>query len=142
MPGGDPDPELVEALSTREHELPTHTLSPEAARAQRRGRHVPPEQADEVARVRDLGIEGSGGKGTHTGGRGQRVRLTVDEAAHVSVMAERTRAGAPGRNGGEAGKPGRVVLEGEQLEAKVAFGMRPGQEVELDLPGGGGFGAT
>ena len=61
MPEGEPDPELVEALRTREHELPTHTLSPEAARAQRRGRHVPPERADDVARVRDLGIEGPGG---------------------------------------------------------------------------------
>ena len=61
MPDGEPDPELVEALRTRDHELPTHTLSPEAARAQRRGRHVPPERADEVARVRDRGIEGPGG---------------------------------------------------------------------------------
>ncbi|PSQ11432.1 alpha/beta hydrolase [Halobacteriales archaeon QS_5_70_15] len=61
MPDGDPDPELVAALRTREHELPTHALSPEAARAQRRGRHVPPGRADEVARVRDLGIEGPGG---------------------------------------------------------------------------------
>jgi len=61
MPDGEPDPELLEALRTREHELPTHTLSPEAARAQRRGRHVPPERADEVARVRDLGFEGPGG---------------------------------------------------------------------------------
>jgi acetyl esterase len=61
MPEDEPDPELVEALRTREHELPTHTLSPEAARAQRRGRHVPPGKADDVARVRDLGIEGPGG---------------------------------------------------------------------------------
>lgn len=57
----EPDPELVEALETREHELPSHTLSPEAARAQRRGRHVPPAKADDVARVRDRGIEGPGG---------------------------------------------------------------------------------
>ena len=83
----------------------------------------------------------SGGAGTHTRGWGQRVRLTVDEAAHVSVMAERTRAGAPGRDGGEAGRPGRVVLEGEQLEAKAAFGMGPGEELEPALPGGGGYGS-
>ena len=62
MPDGEPDPELIEALRTREHELPTHTLSPEAARAQRRGRHVPPERADEVARVRDRAIEVPGGE--------------------------------------------------------------------------------
>ena len=63
MPHGEPDPELIEALRTREHELPTHTLSPEAARAQRRGRHVPPERADAVARVRDRAIEAPGGDG-------------------------------------------------------------------------------
>jgi acetyl esterase len=61
MPDGGPDPELVEILETRDHELPSHTLSPDAARAQRRGRHVPPERADDVARVRDRGIEGPGG---------------------------------------------------------------------------------
>ena len=63
MPDGEPDPELIEALRTRERELPTHTLSPEAARAQRRGRHVPPGRADEVARVRDRAIEAPGGEG-------------------------------------------------------------------------------
>jgi acetyl esterase len=62
MPDGEPDPELIEALRTREHELPTHTLSPESARAQRRGRHVPPERADPVARVRNRAIEGPGGE--------------------------------------------------------------------------------
>jgi len=61
MADREPDPELVEALETREHELPSHTLSPESARAQRRDRHVPPERADDVARVRDRGIEGPGG---------------------------------------------------------------------------------
>ena len=63
MPNGEPDPELIEALRTREHELPTHTLSPEAARAQRRGRHVPPERADAVARVRDRAIGAPDGEG-------------------------------------------------------------------------------
>ncbi|SCY51575.1 hydantoinase B/oxoprolinase family protein [Thiohalorhabdus denitrificans] len=104
---------------------------------------VPVEVIEATTPVRILEkslIEGSGGGGTHTGGRGQRVRLTVDEAAHVSVMAERTRAGAPGAGGGEVGRPGRVVLGGNQLEPKAAFGMSPGEELELALPGGGGFG--
>jgi N-methylhydantoinase B/oxoprolinase/acetone carboxylase alpha subunit len=34
-----------------------------------------------------------------------------------------------------------VVLEGEQLEPKAAFGMGVGEVLELELPGGGGFGA-
>jgi N-methylhydantoinase B len=104
---------------------------------------VPVEVIEATTPVRILEkslIADSGGGGKHRGGRGQRVRLTVDEAAHVSVMAERTRQGAPGRDGGEAGRPGRVVLEGEQQPAKAAFGMSPGEELELELPGGGGWG--
>ncbi|MFB6259954.1 MAG: hydantoinase B/oxoprolinase family protein, partial [Thiohalorhabdaceae bacterium] len=104
---------------------------------------VPVEVIEATTPVRILEkslIAGSGGAGKHRGGRGQRVRLTVDEATHVSVMAERTRQGAPGRDGGEAGEPGRVVLEGEQLEPKAVFGMEPGEELELELPGGGGYG--
>ena len=103
---------------------------------------VPVEVIEATTPVRILEkslIEASGGAGSHTGGRGQRVRLTEDEPAHVSVMAERTRQGAPGVGGGEPGQPGRVVLEGQQQPAKAAFGMSPGEELELDLPGGGGF---
>lgn len=85
-------------------------------------------------------IDGSGGQGAHAGGRGQRVRLAVDEPARVSVMAERTRAGAPGRDGGGAGRPGKVLLDGEAQPAKAAVAMAPGQELDLELPGGGGFG--
>jgi N-methylhydantoinase B len=55
-------------------------------------------------------------------------------------MAERTRQGAPGAGGGKPGQSGRVVLEGQQQPAKAAFGVSPGEELGLELPGGGGYG--
>lgn len=58
----EPAPELKEILETRADIPPTHAISPSAARKLRQERHVPPEEADDVARVRDLGIEGSDGE--------------------------------------------------------------------------------
>src|SRR5690606_13639839 len=60
----------------------------------------------------------------------------------VSFMAERTRdeAAAQGLAGGEAGKPGAVILNGSTVNPKVQHVLAPGGTIELLTPGGGGFG--
>jgi N-methylhydantoinase B len=83
---------------------------------------------------------GSGGKGEHRGGDGVVRELRVLEECRVSLVGER-RAHAPqGTQGGGAGLPGRNLLNGEELAAKVSRDLRAGDVVRVETPGGGGFG--
>ena len=85
---------------------------------------------------------GSGGLGRHRGGLGQRLayRSRADEPITVSLLADRTREGAPGLLGGHAGAPGRASLDGRVLNAKLQFSINPGSLLVLETPGGGGYG--
>jgi N-methylhydantoinase B len=66
--------------------------------------------------------------------------LRVLEECRVSLVGER-RAHAPqGTQGGGAGLPGRNLLNGEELAAKVSRDLRAGDVVRVETPGGGGFG--
>ncbi len=86
----------------------------------------------------------AGGTGKHRGGTGQHITFENRNATPivVSFMAERTRdeAAAQGLAGGEAGKPGAVILNGQVVNPKVQHVLEPGGIVELLTPGGGGFG--
>jgi N-methylhydantoinase B len=83
---------------------------------------------------------GSGGKGEHPGGDGVVRELRVLEDCRLSLVGER-RAHAPqGTQGGGAGLPGRNLLNGEDLPAKVSRDLRAGDVVRVETPGGGGFG--
>lgn len=94
-----------------------------------------------VVVVREL-IPGSFGQGRYRGGAGQRIafRLRGGRPATVSCMVERTEAAARGLRGGAPGRPAALLLDGKKLDPKHSFVLRPGQELVLETPGGGGYG--
>jgi N-methylhydantoinase B len=103
-----------------------------------------PTEALELAyplRVRRHGLRlGSGGEGAHRGGDGVVRELEVLEPCRFSIVSER-RAQAPrGARGGSDGVPGRNLLNGEELAAKVTGDLEPGDLLTLETPGGGGYG--
>jgi N-methylhydantoinase B len=84
--------------------------------------------------------EGSGGAGAHRGGDGVTRELRVLEDCRLSVLAERRRHAPSGAESGEDGAPGRTLVNGEELPAKVTRQLAAGDVVRIETPGGGGFG--
>jgi N-methylhydantoinase B len=82
---------------------------------------------------------GSGGAGRHRGGDGVVRELRTLEDCELSIISERRRHAPRGRNGGEPGTPGRNMLNGEELPAKVTRKLRAGDVVRVETPGGGGY---
>jgi len=83
---------------------------------------------------------GSGGLGEHRGGDGVVRELRVLEACRLSLIGER-RAHAPqGARGGGEGLPGRNLLNGAELPAKVTRALSAGDVVRVETPGGGAYG--
>jgi N-methylhydantoinase B len=83
---------------------------------------------------------GSGGEGARPGGDGLIREFEVLAPTHVSLLTER-RSHAPwGIGGGQPGRPGRNLLDGDPLPAKVALHLKPGQRLCIETPGGGAFG--
>jgi N-methylhydantoinase B len=58
-----------------------------------------------------------------------------------SLITERRRVAPAGANGGQPGRPGRNLLDGEELPAKATGSLEPGQRLCIETPGGGGYGA-
>jgi N-methylhydantoinase B len=84
---------------------------------------------------------GSGGGGAHRGGDGVIREIEVLEPCRFSVVSER-RAHAPqGVRGGTPGLPGRNLLNGEELAAKVTGDLNAGDRLTVETPGGGGVGS-
>jgi len=83
---------------------------------------------------------GSRGAGLHHGGDGVVRELRALEPCRLSVLSERRRRAPQGRKGGEPGVPGRNLLNGAELAAKVTRDLEPGDVVRIDTPGGGGYG--
>jgi N-methylhydantoinase B len=83
---------------------------------------------------------GSGGAGRHRGGDGVVRELRVLEACRLSVLSERREHAPQGAAGGEAGKPGRNLLNGEPLASKADVDLDAGDVVRIETPGGGGWG--
>jgi N-methylhydantoinase B len=88
-------------------------------------------------------IAGSFGRGRHRGGSGQRVgmRLRASRPATVSCMVERTDSAPRGFLGGTPGRPARLLIDGRAVDPKQSHALAPGQELTLETPGGGGYGA-
>ena len=104
-----------------------------------------PTEALELAyplRVRRHALRlGSGGAGRQRGGDGVVRELEVLEPCRISIISER-RARAPGgARGGSPGSPGRNLLNGSELPAKVTVDVFAGDVITVETPGGGGFGA-
>jgi N-methylhydantoinase B len=101
------------------------------------------EQATPVVVSRRELIPESAGAGRYRGGAGQRIglRLRGTQPANVSCMVERTEAAPRGLLGGGHGRAAGVLVDRKRVDPKNAFVLHPGQELVLETPGGGGFGA-
>ena len=89
---------------------------------------------------------GSGGRGHHTGGDGLARRLRFLAPATVTLTTDRRRRGPYGLAGGQPGAPGRnVLLRGDdaaELPGKATITVQPGDAIEIETPGGGGWGSN
>jgi N-methylhydantoinase B len=85
---------------------------------------------------------GSGGRGRYWGGDGVIREITALEPCRVSIVSERRARGPGGTRGGESGSPGRNLIDGEEVPAKVTRSLAPGESVTIETPGGGGFGSA
>ncbi len=83
---------------------------------------------------------GSGGKGRHRGGDGVVKEIEALEACRFSIVSERRTHSPKGTEGGEPAQPGRNLVNGEDLPAKVTGTLEPGDILTIETPGGGGHG--
>jgi N-methylhydantoinase B len=84
----------------------------------------------------------SGGAGKYRGGDGVVRELEALDEMRYSLITERRRHAPKGADGGEDGKPGRNLLNGEELEPKASGKLEPGDRLRLETPGGGGHGSA
>jgi N-methylhydantoinase B len=92
-------------------------------------------------RVRRYALRlGSGGEGARRGGDGVVRELEALEACRFSIVSERRARSPQGARGGSAGRPGRNLLNGEEIAAKVTGDLAPGDILSIETPGGGGHG--
>ena len=88
--------------------------------------------------------EHSGGTGKHHGGDGIRRSYEFLEPAEVTILADRRERGPYGLEGGRQGKPGKNILKSKSarraLPGRVKFLVKAGDVVEMESPGGGGYG--
>ncbi len=92
-------------------------------------------------RVRRYAIRrGSGGAGRRPGGDGLVREYEFLGPARFTLLTERRRHAPWGLAGGASGKPGRNLLNGEELPPKVERTVKPGDRLCIETPGGGGHG--
>jgi N-methylhydantoinase B len=83
---------------------------------------------------------GSGGAGRFRGGDGVVRELEALAEMRYSLITERRRHPPAGADGGEPGKPGRNLLNEEELPGKASGTLSPGDRLRIETPGGGGYG--
>ncbi len=92
-------------------------------------------------------IPDSGGAGKYQGGAGQAisVRVLSPEPAVLSCMYDKVKAPPFGLGGGAPGRPTRLSITGplgtRHPDPKQKTVIEPGEEVTLELAGGGGYGS-
>lgn len=84
----------------------------------------------------------SGGQGRHRGGNGIIRSFSFLQPATITLLTERRRHSPWGVNGGEAGMPGRNLLNGQPLAGKITLDVQPGDTLCIETPGGGGWGSS
>ncbi|MEM7029583.1 MAG: hydantoinase B/oxoprolinase family protein [Chloroflexota bacterium] len=84
----------------------------------------------------------SGGPGKFRGGLGQNMTMTHlgKKQWSVSSLVDRTQYAAQGAKGGKAGATGQYRLNGEDAPPKTVLWLDAEAAVELNTPGGGGYG--
>jgi N-methylhydantoinase B len=85
--------------------------------------------------------ENSGGNGKYPGGDGIIRAFKVISKARLSVIADRFILGPWGLQGGERGKPGKITISNKNMPSKFSIDIDPNDEVIIETPGGGGYGA-
>ena len=85
---------------------------------------------------------GTGGAGHRRGGDGVVRELRVLEDCRLSILSERRAEAPKGERGGAPGAPGRNLLNGRPLPAKLTSDLSAGDVVTIETPGGGGFGGA
>ncbi len=88
---------------------------------------------------------GSGGDGYRRGGDGSKRRIVFLEEMNVALLSSRRKTLAPGLDSGEWGTAGSQCLihaSGETTELTGCFqiSVMPNDAIEIETPGGGGFG--
>jgi N-methylhydantoinase B len=86
----------------------------------------------------------SAGAGRHRGGVSQVIsfRSIADAPMSVRIRPDKMFCEPPGINGGQPGKVGTVHINGELITRFPPIDFLPGDEIDLHLPGGGGFGPS
>ncbi len=97
-------------------------------------------------RIRKYGIRsGSGGAGDNAGGDGIVRSFEFLTVADVTILSSRRAKGPYGLGGGMPGKPGRntLIRDGRRraIAAMARLTVQPGDVLEIESPGGGGFSA-
>ena len=86
----------------------------------------------------------SGGRGRHPGGDGVIREIEFLVPAQLTLLTERRTTAPFGAAGGGSGRRGvNALLRGgvlEPLPGKVSRGVRAGDRVRIETPGGGGWG--
>ncbi len=108
---------------------------------------VPIEVVEASAPIRFLRKElraGSGGAGRQVGGAGQTIEFTVDteRAWQLNAVTSRLAVAPDGIFGGAPGAAGSFTVNGQPITTQSRVTLQPGDQVRLDLPGGGGYGAV
>ncbi|MBX9687594.1 MAG: hydantoinase B/oxoprolinase family protein [Candidatus Obscuribacterales bacterium] len=90
--------------------------------------------------------KGSGGEGKHKGGDGALRRIRFLEKMSASILSNHRTHGPAGLFGGKAGLPGRNLLikaDGSTINLgfRASFELEQGDCLQIETPGGGGFGA-
>ena len=86
-------------------------------------------------------IPDSGGAGRQRGGLGQRIGLVSlsEDPLVMTIRHERVDNPPRGLLGGEPGRPGRDLLNGQRIPSKTIQTLSRGDEVTFETPGGGGI---
>ena len=85
---------------------------------------------------------GSGGDGLHRGGDGVVREIRALEPCRLSLLTQRRALAPRGAHGGDDGRPGRNLLNGEELPAFATHDLAEGDVLRIETPGGGGWGES
>jgi N-methylhydantoinase B len=84
--------------------------------------------------------EGSGGAGKFQGGMGLIREYEFLKATRVTLLTERRHFAPKGEQGGGNGACGINLLNGHPVPAKVQLNVASGDRIQVQTPGGGGYG--
>jgi N-methylhydantoinase B/oxoprolinase/acetone carboxylase alpha subunit len=85
---------------------------------------------------------GSGGDGLHRGGDGVVREIRALGPCRLSLLTQRRSLAPRGAHGGDDGRPGRNLLNGEELPAFATRDLAAGDLLRIETPGGGGWGES